>query len=157
MSNIPRACTWADPLVERCRHAVGEDGLSAPSARADRALRRLVELRERLLQFEQGLPATSVTVDLARAHARQAEERTERAWRSALCRHVGAWRAHLRAAAALEQTALRVSDAECDAMQTAAERHRDAAAEHRDEVTRLASTSWPDTYPEPMSLDLLHQ
>ena len=153
MSATPCERSSADPLVQRCRDVVRGDGLSTPSARADRALRRAVELRERKRQLAQGVPATRASVDLAQARARQSAERAERARRAALCRHVGAWQAHTRAAAAFEQAALSVSDAECDVMQTAAERHRLAAADHRDEVSGLLPTFGLDA----SSDDLLHQ
>jgi hypothetical protein len=139
-------------------NAIGEfdvegSAWSPPAKRAEVAHARADELRLRRADLESGAQTTSDVTALARRRAAQAVERAAEAWRAALHRHVEAQQAHLRAAAAHEQAAMTVGDDECDMHQTAAERHRAAAAFHADTVAQLSANAPLET----PSAGVLHQ
>jgi hypothetical protein len=125
---------------------------AAPAKRAELAHARADELRIRRADLASGVPTGSDVAALAHRRAAQAVERAAAAWWGALHRHVYAQQAHLRAAAAHEQAAMTVGDDECDVHQTAAERHRAAAAFHADTVDQLSATA-----PGPTSAGLHQQ
>lgn len=103
---------------------------TAPGDRARAAQKRADELRVRHGELAGGSLVTPQTVQMARDRAEQSLERAKAAHISASKHHHDAENAHLCAAAAHEQAALRADDVHGSRHQEAAERHRGAADKH---------------------------